>query len=123
MSVGKPVTAADLDKRHLLAPTARVAFPAIETIDDFAERPTATTGILIGLHITHRQNPLAHVANNSYSLTAEQMRLPRSNHPFLGSNTVCASAAGQARWAKRAVYLGTKDLSRITVVGDGAERI
>ncbi len=35
---GEPSTAADWDKRHLPAPATRVAFAAIETIDDFAPR-------------------------------------------------------------------------------------
>jgi hypothetical protein len=33
---GEPATPAEWDKRHLPAPTARVAFAAIEAIDDFA---------------------------------------------------------------------------------------
>jgi hypothetical protein len=33
---GEPATPAEWDERHLPAPTARVAFAAIETIDDFA---------------------------------------------------------------------------------------
>jgi hypothetical protein len=35
---GEPVTPEDWDQRDLPAPTARVAFAAIETIDDFAPR-------------------------------------------------------------------------------------
>jgi hypothetical protein len=35
---GEPTTPAEWDKRHLPAPTTRVAFAAIETIDDFAPR-------------------------------------------------------------------------------------
>ena len=35
---GKPATPAEWDKRHLPAPTTRVAFAAIEAIDDFAPR-------------------------------------------------------------------------------------
>ncbi len=35
---GEPSTPEDWDKRHLPAPTTRVAFAAIETIDDFAPR-------------------------------------------------------------------------------------
>jgi hypothetical protein len=61
---GEPATPADWDKRPLPAPTARVAFAAIETIDDFAPR-----------------------------------------------------------WSEWAVRLGIKDLTSITVLGDGAEWI
>lgn len=61
---GKPATPADWDKRILPVPTARVAFAAIETIDDFAPR-----------------------------------------------------------WSEWAVRLGIKDLTSITVLGDGAEWI
>ena len=35
---GEPATPAEWDQRHLPAPTVRVAFAAIETIDDFAPR-------------------------------------------------------------------------------------
>ena len=35
---GEPATPAEWDKRHLPPPTTRVAFAAIETIDDFAPR-------------------------------------------------------------------------------------
>jgi hypothetical protein len=35
---GQPATPAEWDKRHVPAPTTRVAFAAIETIDDFAPR-------------------------------------------------------------------------------------
>ncbi len=35
---GEPATPAEWDQRHLPAPTARAAFAAIETIDDFAPR-------------------------------------------------------------------------------------
>jgi hypothetical protein len=61
---GEPATPTEWDKRHLPAPTTRVAFAAIETIDDFAPR-----------------------------------------------------------WSQWAARLAIEDLTKITVLGDGAEWI